>query len=148
MRSQKSRSATTHQAPAPGEIVLLDSSSEDESEQGHQQSCEQLCAAQTLCIDDSRAEVQQNPRPALRRIQKRAPDSADAAADSLAGLSITQEEHGNDTLAAVVLPTPSPAIEPEASTSMDAGLVLGENREFQLAKVVSQLLYAHQVCTH
>ena len=47
------------------------------------------------------------------------------------------------------LPSPSPelALEQEPSAGgMEAGLVLGDDAEFQLTKVVSQLLYAHQVC--
>lgn len=148
-RNQKDKSAKTNPPPpARGEtIVLLDSSSENESEEGHQHSGKQPGGVEDLCSDDSSPELQQSPRPALRRFQKRDPTCTDAAADSMAGLSIGQQQR-NTAPAASALPDPSPeaSTESEACTSMEAGLVLGDNSEFQLAKVVSQLLYAHQVC--
>ena len=135
----------------PREVILLDSS-EDEAEQGHRSGLLQDTSESLSSLD-----VQDIPTTALRRIQKRAAGStADAAADSLAGLKLSQQADsldGNpDSKYAATPPStrlsPGTPSEPEEA-AMDArscaGLVLGEKSEFKLIERVSQLLYSHQV---
>ena len=100
---------------------------------------------------------------ALKRIWKRAPtdELVDAAAECMTALSISSRAAGE--VDSPVVPSP-PAIElpdsegskaecrqtasstvPRKEPEEAVGLELGENKQFKLQKVVSQILYDHQV---
>lgn len=126
--------------------------------------------ADSQCLNPSEEQRAAKPpaqQPALRRIGKRA--AVEAVADCMAGLSISTAAAKEvdspaapspeaierlDSEAIAVSDTEHDEVENEqtATSAMPqelqeraVGLELGENKQFKLQKVVSQILYDHQV---